>query len=435
MHDGAARACRARQRQQRRARSSSRSSPATRRARLRIASRFSSGKPYTNVPSSSGWGAWRRNTSGTRRRRAAGSRPTCRPPSRPPRSAPALCALTLCGSASSATSQPAPPRRARRSRTSVAAPGQRRVHRPERLADVIDRGHADQLDLGMDEQAPDHLRKTGEGLLVGSKANFLFLIHNESVGSSFTSPRPFRVNAGAVYCYTLLPDGKTKYLSEVESGAEVLIVNKEGVSRQVVVGRSKIETRPLRLIKAEINGEHGSIILQNAETIRVVTKEGSLVSVTDLKVGNEILAHMLRQAGRHFGMEVDGVYSRKIKTLGFMLGRQIISFYLKVQYFKVCRICVADLFKIMLLNRNFVNQIVTGDCKIVLLEIPADSVQLTITSPPYRNAIDYNLHVSGKGQYFRGKTKIGTSTYLDDMSEIFNNYIYRATQEVGIVVL
>jgi len=147
--------------------------------------------------------------------------------------------------------------------------------------------------------------KTGEGLLVGSKANFLFLIHNESVGSSFTSPRPFRVNAGAVYCYTLLPDGKTKYLSEVESGAEVLVVNKEGMSRQVVVGRSKIETRPLRLIKAEINGELGSIILQNAETIRVVTKEGSLVSVTDLKVGNEILAHILRQAGRHFGMEVD----------------------------------------------------------------------------------------------------------------------------------
>jgi 3-dehydroquinate synthase II len=147
--------------------------------------------------------------------------------------------------------------------------------------------------------------KTGEGLLVGSKANFLFLIHNESVGSSFTSPRPFRVNAGAVYCYTLLPDGKTKYLSEVESGAEVLVVNKEGVSRQVVVGRSKIETRPLRLIKAEINGELGSIILQNAETIRVVTKEGSLVSVTDLKVGNEILAHILPQAGRHFGMEVD----------------------------------------------------------------------------------------------------------------------------------
>jgi 3-dehydroquinate synthase II len=147
--------------------------------------------------------------------------------------------------------------------------------------------------------------KVGEGLLVGSKANFLFLIHNESIGSSFTSPRPFRVNAGAVHCYTLLPDGRTKYLSEIESGVEILVVSKEGLSRHVVVGRSKIETRPLRLIKAEMNGEQGSIILQNAETIRVVTAEGKLVSVTDLKVGTEILAHVSEYSGRHFGMEVD----------------------------------------------------------------------------------------------------------------------------------
>lgn len=55
----------------------------------------------------------------------------------------------------------------------------------------------------------------GEGMLIGSRANFLFLVHNESVGSSFTSPRPFRVNAGAVHCYTLSPDGTTKYLSEL----------------------------------------------------------------------------------------------------------------------------------------------------------------------------------------------------------------------------
>jgi 3-dehydroquinate synthase II len=147
--------------------------------------------------------------------------------------------------------------------------------------------------------------KTGEGLLVGSKANFLFLIHNESVGSSFTSPRPFRVNAGAVYCYTLLPDGKTKYLSEIESGTEVLIVNQEGLTRPVIVGRSKIETRPLRLIKAETNNEQGNIILQNAETIRVVSKGGNLISVTDLEVGNEILTHVSPKSGRHFGMEVD----------------------------------------------------------------------------------------------------------------------------------
>jgi 3-dehydroquinate synthase II len=87
--------------------------------------------------------------------------------------------------------------------------------------------------------------QVGEGMLIGSKSNFLFLIHNESVGSSFTSPRPFRVNAGAVYCYTVMPNGKTKYLSEIEAGSEVLIVKNNGSSRRVTVGRSKIETRPL----------------------------------------------------------------------------------------------------------------------------------------------------------------------------------------------
>ncbi|MFB5605197.1 MAG: 3-dehydroquinate synthase II, partial [Nitrosarchaeum sp.] len=78
----------------------------------------------------------------------------------------------------------------------------------------------------------------GEGMLIGSRSNFLFLVHNESVGSSFTSPRPFRVNAGAVHCYTLSPDGTTNYLSEVETGSEVLIINSKGNARRATVGRS-----------------------------------------------------------------------------------------------------------------------------------------------------------------------------------------------------
>src|SRR5262249_22665449 len=69
------------------------------------------------------------------------------------------------------------------------------------------------------------MMEIGEGMLVGSRSNFMLLVHNESVGSSFTSPRPFRVNAGAVYCYTITPDGTTKYLSEIESGSDVWIVN------------------------------------------------------------------------------------------------------------------------------------------------------------------------------------------------------------------
>lgn len=130
----------------------------------------------------------------------------------------------------------------------------------------------------------------GEGMLIGSRSNFLFLVHNESVGSSFTSPRPFRVNAGAVHCYTLAPDGTTKYLSELETGSEVLVTDSHGRARRATVGRSKIESRPMLMIKAQIDDEVGGIIAQNAETIRFVRPNGHLVSVTHLKRGDVVLA-------------------------------------------------------------------------------------------------------------------------------------------------
>lgn len=172
--------------------------------------------------------------------------------------------------------------------------------RPARIIEVNDVGIGERVCVDTAS-----MLGTGEGMLIGSKSNFMILIHNESVGSSFTSPRPFRVNAGAVYCYTLMPDGNTKYLSEIESGNEVLIVNKDGFARLATVGRSKIETRPLRLIKADIEGEIGTVILQNAETIRFVKKDGSLLSVTDAKKGDIILGYAKPASGRHFGMEVN----------------------------------------------------------------------------------------------------------------------------------
>lgn len=166
----------------------------------------------------------------------------------------------------------------------------------------------DVIDVGIGERVcvdTTSILATGEGMLIGSKSNFLFLVHNESIGSSFTSPRPFRVNAGAVHCYTLTPEGKTKYLSELEAGSEILAVNSNGASRRVTVGRSKIETRPLKLIKGETDGKVGTIILQNAETIRLVKSDGSIVSVTELKIGDRILGSAKQGSGRHFGMEID----------------------------------------------------------------------------------------------------------------------------------
>ena len=131
----------------------------------------------------------------------------------------------------------------------------------------------------------------GEGMLIGSRANFLFLVHNESVGSSFTSPRPFRVNAGAVHCYTLAPDGTTKYLSELETGVEILVLDSKGNARRAAIGRCKIEKRPMLMIKAKVGDEIGGIIAQDAETIRFVKPNGQLVSVTHLKKGDSVIVH------------------------------------------------------------------------------------------------------------------------------------------------
>jgi 3-dehydroquinate synthase II len=168
------------------------------------------------------------------------------------------------------------------------------------------------IDVGMGERVcidTVSMLDKGEGMLVGNRSNFMFLVHNESIGSSFTSPRPFRVNAGAVHCYTLIPDGTTNYLSELESGSQVFIVNEKGVARVVVVGRAKIESRPLKLFKANINeDEYGSIIVQNAETIRFLRKDGSILPVTHAKVGDSVLVFSRPPTGRHFGMEVSNEY-------------------------------------------------------------------------------------------------------------------------------
>lgn len=83
-----------------------------------------------------------------------------------------------------------------------------------------------------------------------------------------------------------------------------------------------------------------------------------------------------------------------------------------------------------MLLQGFENSILTGDCKNILEKLPADSIQLTITSPPYRNAIDYSMHVEGNG-YYRGSTRISTTEYLNDMIEIFNNHVFRVTREGG----
>ena len=85
----------------------------------------------------------------------------------------------------------------------------------------------------------------------------------------------------------------------------------------------------------------------------------------------------------------------------------------------------------MQVQQNLGNVIISGDCKEALKRISPSSVQLTITSPPYRNAIDYGIHAAGSGEYYRGRGNIETGDYLDEMVEIFNERIYRVTKDGG----
>ena len=158
------------------------------------------------------------------------------------------------------------------------------------------------------------LLKPGEGMLVGSTAKGFVLVHAEVFETQFVSSRPFRVNAGDVSAYILVPSDiseekyRTKYLSELKGGDQVLVINANGGAKRVTVGRVKIETRPMIRLELEIS-ERGkrlkfNYIGQNAETIRLVNSVGTPVSIVDIKVGDKVLVHKPNFEATHFGIKI-----------------------------------------------------------------------------------------------------------------------------------
>lgn len=154
-----------------------------------------------------------------------------------------------------------------------------------------------------------NLMTPGEGMLVGSYSNCLFLVQSESEENGYVASRPFRVNAGAVHEYCMVPGGGTRYLSELNAGDQVLIVDRDGNGRIGSVGRCKVEVRPLLIVTAACGKRTYNVILQNAETVKLVTPAGA-VSVTKLKKGDKLLAKV-ETGGRHFGMKVEETITEK----------------------------------------------------------------------------------------------------------------------------
>lgn len=150
-----------------------------------------------------------------------------------------------------------------------------------------------------------------EGLFVGSSSKAMFQVLSEAAKVDYISSRPFRVNAGSVHSYCLVPGYKTKYLSELTAGDDVLVFGKGGhTCRKAVVGRSKIETRPLCMITARLDDTDqtmATIFVQNAETVRLAAVgadgKSEMTSVTRLQQGDKLLARTEEHA-RHIGMAI-----------------------------------------------------------------------------------------------------------------------------------
>ena len=149
----------------------------------------------------------------------------------------------------------------------------------------------------------------GEGMLIGSSANALVLIHGETIPSEFVPSRPFRVNAGAVHAYCLMADGSTKYLSELGAGDRVAIANPSNEIRSATIGRLKIERRPFLLVHFESDNHSAQVLVQQAETVRFINEEGN-ISVTSLEKGDKI-AVRLSSGMRHIGREITGEMNEK----------------------------------------------------------------------------------------------------------------------------
>jgi len=85
-------------------------------------------------------------------------------------------------------------------------------------------------------------------------------------------------------------------------------------------------------------------------------------------------------------------------------------------------------------DKFILNDIIKEDSKNLSRYVKPNSVALTITSPPYRNAINYSQHVSNlkssSNVWMRGTGQQSTSHYLELMEEIFNQ-VFKVTKEGG----
>ena len=139
-----------------------------------------------------------------------------------------------------------------------------------------------------------------EGMLVGSTSAGGVLVAAEVHHLPYMNLRPFRVNAGGVHSYVWGPGGRTSYITDLGAGEQVWAVNSAGRARPAVVGRIKIEIRPMRLI--ELDGGI-NVFLQDDWHVRVLDGDGAPTNCSSIRPGYRLLG-MRDAPGRHVGISV-----------------------------------------------------------------------------------------------------------------------------------
>lgn len=149
-----------------------------------------------------------------------------------------------------------------------------------------------------------------EGILVGFRPNFMILTDAETYENPYVNTRDWRVNAGVARLYTQVFSGdgfSPKLLDDLKARdeicEEVLAVNHEGKTRKAYAAVLKKERRPMKFIKARYENETGTICSQDAETVRIVSPDGS-IPVSKIKPGDMVKAYISEPVATHFGQVV-----------------------------------------------------------------------------------------------------------------------------------
>ncbi len=140
-----------------------------------------------------------------------------------------------------------------------------------------------------------------EGILVGSYSSGFVLCCSETHPLPYMPTRPFRVNAGALHSYTLGPDNRTNYLSELRLGQRAA----RGQRRRAAPGGSSSAGRSSSRGRCwRSDPRRGrpavSLTVQDDWHVRVLGPGGKVLNVTELQTGDELLGYLAADQ-RHVG--------------------------------------------------------------------------------------------------------------------------------------